>query len=627
VPRPRKQVQPEANAIVASAAHVTSKRLRGQPKTQGVMAWQAEVRDMLYETGELEFYREWVANSLSRVRLHVVEVTTQDGKEHRRRLGPNEEEPDAQRAYAALDALFGGEAGQAGMLATMAVHLNFPGETWLVGLLADEIDPDLDRWRVLARNEIRNESGRWVIERGDGLKESYADGSKDGVPAEAYVARIWEPDPFEWVAAHSSVRSALPILREMQGLTKKVAADIDSRLAGAGVLVVPSEVTFTPPPGIDLPTDPQSDPFLSTLIQTMLTAIRDRGDASAVAPILMRVPAQYVQHVKHLTFWSEFSAEARELRNEALRRLANSLACPGEVLTGMGDINHWGQWFTDENGIKMYVEPTAGTITSGLTSRYLWPCMQGDAPTFNPALRRFVFEADTSALRQRPDKSADAAALHDANIITDAAYARERGGFEGDDLLKPGSEEYVRRLLQKLANGVTTGDMTVAALEALGVTLEPKPSEVAKVDPGVTVEQVPNGTPPAIEAPAPPGPPAEPTDPGGEAVAAAVRQAQLTALVLGAEGIVHRAIERGWSRARGGAVRRPVRPDQLDAALAGAWERVPRVAAMTGVDGVQLREALDTYTRAVLETGAEHDPAAFATLLQQRLLPTSGALS
>lgn len=40
MPRPRKTVQAEPNAIVASAAQVTSRRLRGVPKSQGVVGWQ-----------------------------------------------------------------------------------------------------------------------------------------------------------------------------------------------------------------------------------------------------------------------------------------------------------------------------------------------------------------------------------------------------------------------------------------------------------------------------------------------------------------------------------------------------------------------------------------------------------
>lgn len=604
MPRPKREPVEKPNSLVASAAQITSRRRVGVPKESGTGGWQAEAWTMLDMVGELEFYREWVANALSRVTLWVSEVNAAGETVKTAEPLP----------LAALAALYDGDAGQPQMLGSLGGHIAIPGESWLVGLVEPPKTADgPDTWRVLSRDEVKSEGSTWVIDRGDGEVERYEDGSREGVPAQALVIRLWSPHPRKWAEATSSVRSALPILRELVGLSKKVAADIDSRLAGAGVLFVPSEMTFTSPLPGQAAEDPAGDPFVTALTDAMVAAMSDRGSPASVAPIVVKAPAQYLDKIKHITFWSEFSAEARELRGEAITRLASSLNVPAEVLTGLGDSNHWSAWLLDESAIKMHIEPLVGIITHGLTTRYLWPILQGNAPTLDPTMRRFKIEGDTSALRQRPNRSAEAQALHADMVITNEALARETG-FDTNDLLNPASEEYRQRMLQKTAQGVTTADVTVAALAQLGIPLVPKASEVDAA--------TPTATGPQAVGPAPEPPAVEQRQPPAQDAAAAIAQARTAALVLGAEGIVTRALEKAWNKAgkRRGGVRQPVPADQLDSALHGAWDRVPRVAAMTGVDPDRLLDTLNTYTRTLLATGAEHAPTEFAQVLVDRVI-------
>lgn len=594
MPRPRKGQQP--NAIVASAARVVAGRRKNRPRQTGGGGWQAEAWEMLDTVGELEFYREWVANALSRVTLDVVEVLD-DGTEQPAK------DPVVLEAMAAL---FGGEAGQPEMMAAMGGHLAIPGETWLCGLVEPPDDPSLDQWRVLSHSEVQEQGTRWQIDRGDGEPEVY-----DG--EQVYLTRIWRPHPRKWVEAHSSVRSALPILRELVGLSKHTAASIDSRLAGAGLLALPSEITFASPATPEDDDDAETDPFLAALTEAMVTAIEDRGDASALVPIVVKAPAEHLDKIKHITFSSDLSKEARELRQEAIGRLAASLDVPAEVLTGMADVNHWTGWLLDENAIKMHIEPVVNVIVHGLTTRYLWPCLQGEAERLDPALRRFRIKGDTSPLRQRPNRSAEAQALHGSLTITDAAMARETG-FEVGDLLDPTNQEHLpefrRRLLVKMA---TSGDAETiaAAVEALSLGIDLSSLEAPDPEPAA----------PAVETPT------EPETPALESRRDLPEQEQAAALLAVSEVMALRAVERGWNRAgRRGRVRKPVPSQDLDAALADAWDHVPRAAALTGADPDRLRETLDTYTRTLLTTGAEHDPTMLATMLVSRVLPGRSAI-
>lgn len=613
MPRPKRPTRPQPNAIVASAARVIAGRRKNMPSGTAT-AWQKEAWEMLDTVGELEFYREWIGNALSRCTLKVVEDTyDEDGN-------PITVDSTDPVALAALDALFGGETGQAEMLETMGGHIAIPGETWLCGLLEEPDTVDApDMWRVLSQDEVQQQGTRWQIERGDGEPETYA-------ADQVYLTRIWSPHPRKWVHANSSVRSALPILQELVGMSKRQAAVIDSRLAGAGILAVPTEITFATPtqPDEDGENDEQLDPFMASLIEAMTTALEDQGDASSVVPMVIKAPAEHLDKIKHISLASPLDEKAIEQRDHLIKRLASSLNVPAEVLLGLADVNHWTGWLLDENAIKMHVEPVLGIITRGLTTRYLWPILQGeDNPTFDPALRRFRIEGVTAALRQRPNRSAEATAAHTDLTLTDAAWAREVG-FESDDLLTPEKhpEEYRRRVLMSLARS-SNPVIVVGALQALGITIEFP--DVPTGDPAPTpVETTPTREPAALPGPSSPrdlpdtepGTGDVPTPVAASAAFGHATESQSFAVLAVAELMVLRAVERGWNRAgRRGKDRRPVSAEQIDAALVDAWANVERSAALVGVDPARLQAALDGYARGLLLTGDEHDPHALLEVI------------
>lgn len=581
MPRPSRRA-PQPNALVASAARVMAGRRKSRPS--GVSAWQTEVWGMLDTVGELGFYHRWIVNALSKCTLAVVEETT-----------PGQEEPAQDPVViATLDALFGGEAGQANMLGTMAGHIALPGETWLCGLLEPSPDPDIDQWRVLSHDEVQEQGSGWQIDRGDGMPERYRND-------EVYMARIWQPHPKKWVEATSSVRAALPILRQMVGLAKRDAANIDSRLIGNGILAVPSEIAFASPsaPSEDA-SDLPDDPFLAALVEAGTTAIEDPGSVEALFPLLVRAPAEHLDKIKHLTLATPLDEKSGEREDRLIKRLANSLDVPAEVLLGLADVNHWTGWLLDENAIKMHVEPLLAVLTHGLTTRYLWPALQGEAQGLDPALRRFKITGSTAALRQRPNRSAEAQTARESLTITDEAWARETG-FGTEDLLTPESPEFKRRVLMRLAQS-STPEVVVGAMAALGISLDlptPAPEVPAPVVPGT------------VETPTP-----APDVRNDRTLPQQDQAMQAAALLASAEVVVQTAVTRAWNRAgKRGRVRGPVPAADLDTAMAGVWDTVPRVAALLGLDPDRLTGILDGYARTLLTTGAEHDPRALATSL------------
>lgn len=607
MPRPKKSPAFDPpNSFVASAARMTAKR-KDRPLGTGPEPWQLDAWHFFDTCGELAFSSQWQANAMSQVTLRLVvempDGTVEEVKDDAAGLGA--------LAVEAMQALFDGDTGQAQMMAALGVHLSVPGESYLVGLPPDEADGDYgrDMWRVVSNEELRETSpgsGKWELDRGDGIIEHLD--VNENAQVQALIIRIWRNHPRKAVLATSPVRAALPVLHELEGLTKHVASTIDSRLAGAGILLVPSEMTFqTPLTDGTPPTDAEADQFLAELGAAMAAALADQGSPAARVPIVVKAPGQFLQYVQHITFDSPLDDKALALREEAIRRLALSLDMPPEVLLGQADSNHWSAWLISEDAIKIHIEPLAGLVVDALVSRYLWPAMQGPSRVMDPAIKRYRLQADTSKLRQRSLDVSQAMAMHAAFLISDEALLRETRFDPGD---APTDAERQRRFTELVASGAPGPDIVAAAINIVtGGVVVPMPSTVDGESGGPNPLE---GSPPPTLAAPPAAPQEAPRTPP---------QAAAAALVACGELAVFRAVERAWNRAgRRGAERRAVPAAGLDAALAGAWDTIPRVAAQLGVDPERLHSALDRYARGLLETGAAHDPAIFNRLLSEQVL-------
>jgi hypothetical protein len=599
--RARRRPTTEApNSLIASAVRLQPTgggRVPGKPRGTA-QEWQTEVWHFYDTCGELAFGANWFANAMSRVRLYIQSSTAADG----------EKEVTAGAAVDALDALTGGPSGQPTLMHGLGVYLFTPGEAYLIG----EEDPDggADRWTLYSNEEVRQQgtSTKWDLDRGDGEKRT-VDTSEDADMA-AVVIRIWRSHPRLWVEATSPVRAVLPIMRELEQLTKHVGAAIDSRLAGAGLLLLPSEMTFGTPGVVETngdgsvtlpPENPEIDAFMAHLTEAMVTPIKNRDNASAVVPIVVRAPGALIGNAKHITFSTPLDEKALDLRAECIRRLALGLDMPPEVLLGTGDVNHWGAWQIDEASLKTHIEPACELICTALTERYLYPVLEGQGTTVT-GLR---IAPDTSDLRLRPNRGSEAFDLYDRLEIGGVALRRETGFEEGD---APDTVEREQMLLMRVAGGAPTPDLTAAALDALGVPLTPQAATVEG-------EQAPAATePPALPAPTP-----------SEENVTGPPEPQAAALLACSEVVVHRAIERANNRVNNRAkIRRPIPEDRMSEALRGAWDYdlLRRVATVVGIDVPSWVKAMERYTTIVLATGEEHSTEVLARVLHEYVLGT-----
>jgi hypothetical protein len=419
---PRYEQVPSRDRLEGLTA--ASMRLAGRKIDRGRVspeAWQQEAIELYSEVGELRYLANATANAASRAHIYV-------GKWDPESSEPVEVVDPLVRAI--WDHLGGGTLGRSEMVKRLFIQLFVPGDGYLIGIPpgylddAQRIDPQLLRigdlsWHVLSATEVTVAQGLLSIDRGDGVVK---------MPAEqAVIVRAWRPNPFRWWQADSPVRSNLPVLRELVGLTKHVSATIDSRLAGAGMLLIGE--SFSVLSGQSPDADDAADPVMAALMDAMLTAIKDRDAASAVVPIILQGPDDAIDKVQHLNFSTPFDAGTKDLRDEAIRRLALGLDAPPEVLLGIGTSNHWNAWIIQDDVVRTHIDPALALICDALTTDYLWPMLE-DNGVADP--HSYAVWWDASVLTQRADRSAEAIQLFGLGTITAEALRRETGFEETD---------------------------------------------------------------------------------------------------------------------------------------------------------------------------------------------------
>jgi hypothetical protein len=436
-----------ARAVNVDALNRSQARLVGTSES-----WQVELWEYLETCGEFGLSVTWRSNMISRVRLRAAEVS------------PGLDEPrvvDDGPAAELVARLFDDVGGQSDALATLSTYLDVPGEGWLVG----EVRDGREVWRPYSSDEIRGWGRRYEV-----VDESSLPGRliwRD-LAADALVVRVWRPHRRFRHLPYSPARAALSAIRELDLVNRHIQAQYLSRLASAGIVILPDELTFPTRPEFN----DEADPFVAEWIATAREAVATPGTAAAVVPIPMRVPAEYVDKVQHIDFTLKLDEKIIEKREAARRRLASIVNVPTELLFDAGSINHWGLWQLEESGVKTYLTPDVELIANALTVGYLRPRLR----VADEDPRRWIVWYDASEIVMRPDVSENVIKAYDRFEVTGKTLRREIGLDEDD---RPTDSEVRDMVLKKLAANPQVG--FVALAELTGVELR-----VAALGPSVS---------------------------------------------------------------------------------------------------------------------------------------------
>jgi len=585
--------------------------------------WQTEAWRLYDIVPEHHFLAGRIGDSVAQARLYVTEVDD-TGEE------TGEVQDERIRRLAAVPLGTGSQRDDNLRLA--GIDLAVGGECWIVGEgAARNPDQAEGTWFVVTGAAFSKSGDKVMVRRPQtrgGNKLELTDGRD-------ILIRCWRPHPNDTDQADSFTRSAIVPLREIELLTKREFAELDSRLTGAGIMFLPE--------GIDFPRE-EGDPegmagFMAYIQRAAAASMADQSRASAMVPIMATIPDHLLEHLDKLApinFWSELSAEITPMKDKAISRLASSAEIPAEVLTGIADSNHWTAWLISDEGIR-WIRGYLGLIADALTRGFLRRALEA-LGVANP--ERYAFAFDTSALAAKPNRLEEALQLHDRFLIRDDEVVKA-GAFSPDQM--PTIQDRAAQILLKL---VTTQpdlilDPEVQRLLGLpavqSVGLPPTAAQRTDGDLDDDASEGPADGPPnggEVEAPD-----------EARAITAALdtRIRELTATRVAApvspaavfnasaKLMVMRALELAGGRLTTPQERRgrwadvprhelhhvvgPITPEKAAKVTEGAWTHVALVASDLGVDADDLGALLQGYVHELLTRGIRHhDDLLFAAL-------------
>lgn len=439
-PRPR-----PLGSLLASAQRITQKSFK-RAGHGASNAWQVDSWEMFNLIGELRFMATTLSGRGAKAKIYVGE----------QQPDPTEDPVPVEDSTitSILTTIGSGPSGLSQLVDRLYTNLFIAGEGWLVGIprhllppsllpptLSEDPNAQLDlllaqdvplgtsiddlEWRMLSVSEVSSSTGGDVaLKFGPGEAERVVCS-----PDDIFLIRVWRPHPEKWWEPDSPTRSSLPIMRELVGLSMKNGAEVDSRLAGAGVFIVPQSAQRALNIAAGRTDDEDSaDELAEALMEAMGTAIRDRSSASALVPLILTVPDEVTEKFHHITFATPLDGTAGARIDQAIRRIALGLDAPPELLLGVANMNHWGAWLTDQQTVAQHIEPTLALVCDALTTQYLWPVLIDQGMAEEQA-RKYVVWYDVSHLVVRPNRTADAKEAHAAGVISDEAY-RNAAGFD-----------------------------------------------------------------------------------------------------------------------------------------------------------------------------------------------------
>lgn len=478
---------PSYNSMTASAKVIFPVKSMA-PK---YVDWQQQGWTYFDTLGEFEFGINWLANTISRVRL-VAAIVRDNGTEP--------ELLDTGPAAELVARLAGGLGGQARLMHQFTTHLSVPGECWLLGEQPDSSVNKLEEecWGVKSADELRLSKRRIDGEQRYEIRNEEEDKWRP-ISKESLVVRVWNAHPrFGW-QADSPTRHALGALFELDAVNKRIIAQVLSRLATNGILLYDKQRLSIPSRKGNAGPE-EVDPFAQILVEVAGRGIADPASPEATIPIPIGYQIDDLTNVdpKMLMQWIKLSDGIDEKllaqRESALRRSATSLDLPAELILGMGDMNHWGAFQIEESALKVHVMPKCELIAYSLTTGYLHPMLKAAGQEITQDGGRLIVWYDPSDIVTRPDKSSNVMDAYDRFEVGGDTLRREIGLGEED---KPEKTELVLMALKMLIR--TNPGIAAAALAEMG---GPK-LEAPAPPPGrpITINR-PGDAPPVGDAPA-----------------------------------------------------------------------------------------------------------------------------
>ena len=400
--------------LTASAAKIGGDSTTGFSKRQS-LSWQNRALEYLDMVPELNYASRFYSRMLKQLIIFPARRDA-DGT-----IRPVKDEVPVKT----LDRIQDPAGGRAQILGNYGRLMFSTGEG---GLLGVKLGGDDERWSFVWNDEVNVETDsagnvREITHKpnGDGQGVKYG-------PSEAVLYKFWTPHPRRSGEADSPMRAALDIAEELIILTKAVLSTAVSRTT-SGILLMPSEMA-PPPMNADGDEDPMNDPFMSSFVQHLVAQKEQVGGAEAVAPFVVWGANEFLPAIRYLKIHDTQNDYAeRDLRKEAVERLARGFDFPPEVLLGFGDTNHWSARQVLDDMWKSHGAPIAQQFCDDLNDSYLRPALR---EADYEGWESIVIGYDASQITIKPDRSDDADKAIDRIAIGFEGYRRMKNIPESD---------------------------------------------------------------------------------------------------------------------------------------------------------------------------------------------------
>lgn len=445
----RAQAPNPVRRVLTAAAVMIQQRRSGAGGSAKTLAqpWQREALAYYDSVGEIRYAADFYS-VLGRV--DYVVCTGSRDEPHPVTLTPPDGEPVDANAQAVIDVwdrVQDPGGGRAQLIGAYGRLQFLTGESYLTasweasdsGIPGVE-GPLVECWETLSVDELEvNKAEGWVKRyendrsgSGDAKRYMILENGETPQADSMMLWRLWRKHPRRSGMADSAMRSVLELCDELLLLRRAIRGRARSRISDAGLFLLPDEAFLdgNQPAGTD--DDPMKDPLFAKIIEAAVTPLRDEGSAASVVPAMLRMSSQYIDAARLIKFRdsSETYPEI-QLRQDCVTAIARGLPLPAEVITGLADVNHWGQWFISDQTWK-HIEPDAIRLCAEMSDAYLRPALEQEG--IDPDAYFIWF--DKTPVIVRPDRSRDAKDLHDRYAISYAAL-RTANFFTEEDAPTP----------------------------------------------------------------------------------------------------------------------------------------------------------------------------------------------
>lgn len=382
--------------------------------------WEEVAWAIADTVGEVNFALTTLSNIISRVRLYPAKLPSSSSDVST--TAP----PDITKNRQVVEAFerLSPSGDFSDLLYDTTFHFTVVGDCYLIGKAQDPETGGEESWAIYSKDELKLESNKLHIVDENGYK-IYTLKPKDT------AIRLWLRHPRFHSRNTSPIASILSPAEILIILERATRAVGKSRIIQSGFVRVANEI-IPPPVATDDGADPQNpmQAWLENFAETVYAPIENEGSGSAAAPIFVHGPHEILKDTfTHEEIKRPFDEMLDTMMERAIRRIAQGLPVPPEVVLGMSDMSHWSAWAVQEDFFHSHAEPMLLKVLKSWNDGYFRPMLRAMGVA-NP--NQYAIWYDASNLIFHPNKTRDILTANDQNLASDMATRAVLGLKESD---------------------------------------------------------------------------------------------------------------------------------------------------------------------------------------------------